>query len=106
MSSRADGVPDRYSGGGTLRRQRTGASAEAQVEDGQGDPWRMIRRLSTWLSTAATGTSGCRSTWPPASTTLHQRFPWLVGSAPGHWTTPEDRPRMPLTYTLVATRSP
>jgi len=38
--------------------------------------------------------------------TVQQRFPWLVGSAPGHWTTPEDRPRMPLTYTLVATRPP
>ena len=38
--------------------------------------------------------------------TVRQRFPWLVESAPGHWTTPEDRPRMPLTSTLVATRLP
>ncbi len=36
--------------------------------------------------------------------TVHQRFPWLVESAPGRWSSPPGSPRIPLTYTLVATR--
>jgi SAM-dependent methyltransferase len=36
--------------------------------------------------------------------TVHQQFPWLVETAPGLWTTPPGRPRMPLTFTVVATR--
>jgi SAM-dependent methyltransferase len=38
--------------------------------------------------------------------TVHQRFPWLIETAPGHWTTPPGRPRMPLTFTVVASRMP
>jgi SAM-dependent methyltransferase len=36
---------------------------------------------------------------------VHQRFPWLVESSPGHWTAVGGQPRLPLTYTLVATRT-
>jgi SAM-dependent methyltransferase len=36
--------------------------------------------------------------------TVWQRFPWLVRRDDGTWTTPPDRPRAPLTYTLLATR--
>jgi SAM-dependent methyltransferase len=36
--------------------------------------------------------------------TVHQRFPSLVETAPGRWTTPPGRPRMPLTFTVVATK--
>jgi SAM-dependent methyltransferase len=37
--------------------------------------------------------------------TVHQRFPWLVEASPRHWTAPAGRPRLPLTYTVVATRT-
>jgi len=37
--------------------------------------------------------------------TVNQQFPWLVESAPKEWTGGADMPRMPLTYTLVATRT-
>jgi SAM-dependent methyltransferase len=37
--------------------------------------------------------------------TVDQHFPWLIEPTPGHWTTPLGHPRMPLTYTLVATRT-
>jgi SAM-dependent methyltransferase len=36
--------------------------------------------------------------------TVAQLFPWLVESGPQQWSAPADRPRLPLTYTLVATR--
>jgi len=36
--------------------------------------------------------------------TVHQRFPWLVETTPGRWSAPPGAPRLPLTYTLVATR--
>jgi SAM-dependent methyltransferase len=36
--------------------------------------------------------------------TVWPRFSWLVETADHRWTTPPDRPRMPLTFTLVATR--
>jgi SAM-dependent methyltransferase len=36
--------------------------------------------------------------------TVHQQFPDLVETAPGQWTTPPGRPRMPLTFTVVATK--
>jgi SAM-dependent methyltransferase len=38
--------------------------------------------------------------------TVHQQFPWLIETAPGLWTTPPGRPRMPLSFTVVATRVP
>jgi SAM-dependent methyltransferase len=38
--------------------------------------------------------------------TVHQRFPWLIETAAGHWTTPPGRPRLPLSFTVVATRLP
>jgi SAM-dependent methyltransferase len=36
--------------------------------------------------------------------TVHQQFPWLIETAPGHWTTPPGRSRLPLSFTVVATR--
>lgn len=36
--------------------------------------------------------------------TVHQRFPWLVEVRPGEWSSPPDMPRLPLTFTVVATR--
>ena len=36
--------------------------------------------------------------------TVHQLFPSLVEVGPGRWTTPPGRPRMPLTFTVVATK--
>jgi SAM-dependent methyltransferase len=36
-------------------------------------------------------------TWP--------RFPWLVETADHRWVTPSDRPRVPLTFTLLAARA-
>jgi SAM-dependent methyltransferase len=36
--------------------------------------------------------------------TVHQRFPWLVEVEPGRWTSPPGVPRLPLTFTVVATR--
>ncbi len=38
--------------------------------------------------------------------TVHQRFPWLVEAAPGEWTSPPGTPRLPLTFTVVATLVP
>ena len=38
--------------------------------------------------------------------TVWPRFPWLIETADHRWETPPDRPRIPLTFTLVATRSP
>lgn len=37
--------------------------------------------------------------------TVDPQFPWLVETAPGHWTTAPGSPRLPLSYTLVATRT-
>ena len=37
--------------------------------------------------------------------TVAKQFPWLVESGPKEWSTPPGQPRMPLTYTVVATRS-
>jgi SAM-dependent methyltransferase len=37
--------------------------------------------------------------------TVHRQFPWLVESEPGHWTVPAGWPRLPLTFTVVATRT-
>lgn len=36
--------------------------------------------------------------------TVHRRFPWLVETEPGTWTSPPGMPRLPLSFTLVATR--
>jgi SAM-dependent methyltransferase len=36
--------------------------------------------------------------------TLYQRFPWLVIDDDGQWATPSTRPRMPLSFTLIAHR--
>ncbi len=36
--------------------------------------------------------------------TVHQRFPWLVERSPGRWGVPGGQPRVPLSYTVVATR--
>lgn len=36
--------------------------------------------------------------------TVNQQFPWLVQSGRRQWSVPAGHPRMPLTYTLVATR--
>ncbi len=36
--------------------------------------------------------------------TVNQQFPWLIESTPRQWSAPPGLPRMPLTYTLVATR--
>lgn len=36
--------------------------------------------------------------------TVYRRFPWLVEVSPHHWEAPPDRPRVPLSYTLLATR--
>jgi SAM-dependent methyltransferase len=38
--------------------------------------------------------------------TVLQQFPWLVERSPGQWGAPADCPRLPLSYTLVATRTP
>ena len=38
--------------------------------------------------------------------TVHQQFPWLVETVPHHWTAPAGQPRIPLSYTVVATRTP
>ena len=37
--------------------------------------------------------------------TVNQQFPWLVQSGRRHGRLPAGQPRMPLTYTLVATRA-
>jgi SAM-dependent methyltransferase len=37
--------------------------------------------------------------------TLWARFPWLSPSGDGRWLTPPDRPRVPLSFTLTATRT-
>ena len=37
--------------------------------------------------------------------TVDQQFPWLVETAPHRWTTETGKPRLPLSYTLVATRN-
>jgi SAM-dependent methyltransferase len=37
--------------------------------------------------------------------TVDSQFPWLVEAAPGHWTTAPGSPRLPLSYTVVATRA-
>jgi hypothetical protein len=36
--------------------------------------------------------------------TVWPRFPWLVETADDRWETPADRPRVPLTFTLLAGR--
>lgn len=36
--------------------------------------------------------------------TLWPRFPWLLRDDQGHWTTPDSTPRMPLSFSLLATR--
>ena len=36
--------------------------------------------------------------------TVHRRFPWLVEEVPGRWTCPAGSPRLPLSFTVVATR--
>jgi SAM-dependent methyltransferase len=36
--------------------------------------------------------------------TVWKRFPWLVGDSEGNWRSPEGMPRMPLTFTLQATK--
>ena len=36
--------------------------------------------------------------------TVHPRFPWLVETAPGLWGCAPGRPRMPLTFTILARR--
>ena len=36
--------------------------------------------------------------------TVWPRFPWLVETVGHRWTTPSDRPRVPLTFTLLAAR--
>lgn len=36
--------------------------------------------------------------------TVDAQFPWLVETSPGHWTTRAGLPRLPLSYTLVATK--
>ena len=38
--------------------------------------------------------------------TVWRRFPWLIETADHRWETPPDRLRIPLTFTLVATREP
>jgi SAM-dependent methyltransferase len=38
--------------------------------------------------------------------TVHQQFPWLVETAPHHWSTAPGQPRIPLSYTVLATRMP
>lgn len=38
--------------------------------------------------------------------TVYPRFDWLVATDDGRWLIPPDRPRMPLTYSLLATRQP
>jgi len=37
--------------------------------------------------------------------TVNPRFPWLVRNAGGNWTNPGDMPRMPLTFTLLASKA-
>jgi SAM-dependent methyltransferase len=37
--------------------------------------------------------------------TVWPRFPWLVANADGNWTTPPDMPRVPLTFSLLASRT-
>lgn len=34
--------------------------------------------------------------------TVFAQFPWLVQSTPRYWTIPDDRPRVPLSFTLLA----
>ena len=36
--------------------------------------------------------------------TLWRRFPWLQATSDGRWVPPPGRPRVPLSFTLVATR--
>jgi len=36
--------------------------------------------------------------------TVWQRFPWLIPNSDGNWTTPPDTPRLPLTFSLLASR--
>jgi SAM-dependent methyltransferase len=38
--------------------------------------------------------------------TVLQQFPWLVERSPGQWGAPADCPRLPFSYTVVATRVP
>lgn len=37
--------------------------------------------------------------------TVFQQFPWLTESSPGYWVAPRARPRIPLSFTLLAHRS-
>ncbi|MGH9078968.1 MAG: class I SAM-dependent methyltransferase [Acidimicrobiales bacterium] len=36
--------------------------------------------------------------------TVHQRFPWLVETTPHQWSAPAGQPRLPLSFTVVATK--
>ncbi|MGO9877086.1 MAG: hypothetical protein ACLPVY_25190 [Acidimicrobiia bacterium] len=36
--------------------------------------------------------------------TVRQRFPWLIPNADGNWTTPPHMSRLPLTFSLLASR--
>jgi SAM-dependent methyltransferase len=36
--------------------------------------------------------------------TVHQQFPWLVETAPHQWSAPAGQPRLPLTFTVLATK--
>jgi SAM-dependent methyltransferase len=36
--------------------------------------------------------------------TVHHQFPWLVETAPHQWSAPAGQPRLPLTFTVVATK--
>jgi SAM-dependent methyltransferase len=38
--------------------------------------------------------------------TVWPRFPWLVALGDGRWGVPPDRPRLPLTFSLLATKPP
>ena len=38
--------------------------------------------------------------------TVWPRFPWLVPGVEGEWTAPPGAPRLPLTFSLLATRPP
>jgi hypothetical protein len=38
--------------------------------------------------------------------TVWPHFPWLIASSDGSWTTPPELPRIPLTFSLLASRPP
>ena len=37
--------------------------------------------------------------------TVWRRFPWLIEEEPGQWTCPDGMPRVPLTFSLLASRT-